>query len=600
MARLFVCRSRWRRASLLSHHSAASQSENVRFGSAFRGLLFLLTVGLALLVPSVDPTCSVFAQETESEPEEKPAPQRPLAVINVAGIERLLSDADYLFETAGRPEMSDFLGGLLANVNDFDGVDRNKPLGVMVFFTLELGLQPVPVAYVPVNDIDKFADTLAVARVTLKESSDAENRYELIGRRVTMHLKLENGYAFITRKPDAFDRPFIDPVALTKILSDRYDVGLLVDLDTIGDGVKTVFLEFLRASAQAELQQRAEESDERYRLRRANGESLLYFIEQTLTHGERLLAGLNVSNRSRDAIFEIALETREDSSFAKALADIGGKTSHFAQQLDKPAPLTLSFSWGLGAHGRDVLLDALQDDRPANPAAVPETAPIPAVANPLQEFLETLRPTIQAGRIDAFLQFLGNPEEKFVLIGGAQVVDGARVGAALRKILEEAGRESSETTITLDAHSYQGVVFHQIARETAPPQEVRLYGEPPVSYVGAGPTALWFAVGPPAAKTAIQEAIDTVAAPEEKRRLVRDPDAPFRLTVDVATWIGLFNPPEPLAQRLKDAFAPGDSTMHVDIRPTESGLRFRIRWKEGFLRFVGLSIAHRIDESLSL
>ena len=118
-----------------------------------RPVWFLLM--LAALYTAAPPL-PLAAQESDTETAAE-RPEEPFAVVAVAGVERMMEALDFSFAAADRPEMSDVMGGYLANAGDLSGLDRNQAFGVMFFLA---GLTPEPVGFAPVEKIDDLMKTI--------------------------------------------------------------------------------------------------------------------------------------------------------------------------------------------------------------------------------------------------------------------------------------------------------------------------------------------------------------------------------------------------------------------------------------------------------
>ncbi len=128
-------------------------------------LLRTLTLLLAL-------AGTAYAQEPAGDAaEDAPFAGPPVAVANVASVERVLEDIDYLFGSVERKDMSDVVSGLLGNLGDLKGLDRGKPFGVMVFLKPGIVPQPLPIGYFPVTDVGG-----ADANPGTRSGDDEENR----------------------------------------------------------------------------------------------------------------------------------------------------------------------------------------------------------------------------------------------------------------------------------------------------------------------------------------------------------------------------------------------------------------------------------------
>ncbi len=94
---------------------------------------------------------NAIAQEEKAELPSDP----PIVVLSLSSFERALGGMDVAFASAGRPEMSDTVGGLLGRANDLKGFGRDKPVGLMVFLN---GITPDPVAFVPGRQCRRLAE----------------------------------------------------------------------------------------------------------------------------------------------------------------------------------------------------------------------------------------------------------------------------------------------------------------------------------------------------------------------------------------------------------------------------------------------------------
>ncbi len=221
---------------------------------------WIVVLGLSLGGLFLSPSRPAVAQEVE---EEVALP--PLVVINVAGADRLLGDVNYMFQTIGREDFKEVVNGFLGNVGNLKGLDRKKSLGLMLYFKAGFPPSVDPVGFVPVDNITDLLKTLELGPVTTKKVPGEESRYEIDvpvvfaehrrrGRTKnramapgTLHVKLQGGYAYVSTNVAAFDRELPDPGPLTQSLTQRYDLAASLNIEGIPEGMRTIFLDFLRA-----------------------------------------------------------------------------------------------------------------------------------------------------------------------------------------------------------------------------------------------------------------------------------------------------------------------------------------------------------------
>ncbi|HAH47805.1 MAG TPA: hypothetical protein DCM07_23715, partial [Planctomycetaceae bacterium] len=230
---------------------------------------------LSLLVLICLCSSTLLAQEPESgkpEAEKKDEEQekktagletilpKPLLIINIASIERILSDIDFIFELAARPEIAEIASASLANVNDLEGIDRNKNLGVELYLKTGLLPQPVPTMYLPVKKVRTFLDTLEVMipgdEETITKAQDRDDLYILDGRRGNSVIRFQDDYVHMlfqgveneTSLDMISSRDFGDPAQKLQNLSADYDLAFKIDLNAIPELMRTTFLGFFRTA----------------------------------------------------------------------------------------------------------------------------------------------------------------------------------------------------------------------------------------------------------------------------------------------------------------------------------------------------------------
>ena len=556
------------------------------------------------------------AASARADDELPPIEGDPIMVVNVAGVERLLDDVDYLFGSADRSDLTEIVNGLLGGVNDLKGLERGKPLGALVYLQPGLVPQPGPVVFLPVSDIAALSRTVEVGPVVVKKRS--EDRYEIIGQRRTLYAVMRHGFAFVANSEDLLDRAFYDPADVHQALSARYDVAVQITPGNIPPGMRELFLGVLRTNAQTELQRRDDEAEAAYAVRRAQGKANLKFVERLLTETESVTLGIDASRESRKAVAELTLEATPDSPHAEVLREMAAEPSHFSALLADPVPLSISISTMLDADGKQTMeelfklgqtetgkaltqLDAGELGTPAGGQGVIDgqgAVVVDSASEQLaQRLFEPLKETAAAGHLDLFAQFRGDQQQKFVLLGGVGVNGAAGMESAFREIVErvlEKAPQRPPFDVAWGAAEAGDITLHRFTGTQIREQEQRLYGSEFALYVGFGRETVWLAVGG-------DQAVPELAAAIERARETVTPErasvsAPFRLVVTANTWIGI-NPNDPNNDLAKAAFQPGDDSLRIDVRPTEKGVRLRVELEEGFIRLLGLGVAQRYDES---
>lgn len=550
--------------------------------------------------------------------QEKPAsistePVSPVISINVASIERVMGNIDFLFDLVGRNEITDLIASQLANVRDLKGIDHKRPMGMMIFLQQGFIPTPIPVGYVPVEDIGELTQTVATMRAELKPVPGEEGAYEFIPRRGGSQAGIiQHNYLFLTEHVENLDQDFVDPAIFSRTLSDRYDIAISANLSTTPKAVKDLLLNTVKAALQTQMQQRDEEPDAPYRIRRANAESQLHMIENILKEGEELTFGLKVDREKQQAYIEFVVRAASDSRFSEELEGGIGKPSFFRGAIDESVPMSVSMSLLMNKTDRTTLTELfgfVTGEASRDLAGLPrETLPedVPELQS-AKDFFGSLTETAKEGLLDGFVQFHwanpDDPESKhFVLVGGAKLKDAQFFGSGLQDILRRLKeQQNAPIEIAIDAHG--DAIFHRIDIPQDGPGR-QLYGDDFKIYLGTNSQAVWVAVGGDRALPTLKAAMDKVSAELENPTRGKSL-APFQFIVNGKHWLRygtMANAfPERFAEMADEAFKQeGSDILKIESRPVQNGFRFRLQVKSGFLRLLGGAIAQRIDRGQDL
>ena len=104
------------------------------------------------------------------------------------------------------------------NVNGLDGVDWDRPGGVMMFMNSVFPPALEFVAYVPLSSVEEFQAMVERGPVIMQKKNSDEGRYELIGPRNNVPVRVQGDYAFLqlpAMNPDpAFERDLPNPLII--------------------------------------------------------------------------------------------------------------------------------------------------------------------------------------------------------------------------------------------------------------------------------------------------------------------------------------------------------------------------------------------------
>lgn len=570
-----------------------------RFSWLFAACLGLQTLGghSAAFAQNEVPAAEAIKPAT---PRSKPipeGPQLPILIVNIASIDRVLTDVDYMFQAAERPDMMNLVTGFITNqIGDLKGMNRQKPFGIMLFLAPGLPPTPTPVLYVPVDGIEELAKVVDTGPVKPRKVDGKEGHYELKGPRQSFYCVLKNGYAYLTNDSNKhmLEAELPEPAAIAEPMAAKYDLGLSIQIKNIPLAIRTVLLAFLRQGTEAQLQRRDTESEASYKMRRANGISTIEAIEQIMTQCEQFQLGIDASKERKNVEIEFLMDAKPDSELAKLSKELAGRKSYFSPLFNDGQPLTVSASWKMDKRERKAAVAMVEAMQIGLAKELPEGKS--AGVDPL---FDSLKATAEQGEMDFCVQFQPVTGKQFVFLGGLRVVGGESFGTGLEQLLTAAQGREEVQKIELNVETHQKIAFHRIVAKNIPQREQRTYGGVPSVYLGTSSQTLWFAVGADEALPSLKTAIDQIQVAN-----VTEPGGgsayPFQMILHTSPWLNLPAVDDEETSRqdfAKQALRSDSDSLRISVQPTDSGTRTRAVFDEGFIKLVGMLLARQYDKS---
>ena len=562
------------------------------------GLCRSLFLPVLLMVGVLNP--ALFgAENTSSELDY------PLVVFNMASMQKLRDHAGLMFESADRKEMTDVVDRwTVETLKETKGLDRNRPFGMMLYLNTESFFTPLGITYLPVENLDEALQTLAYGTGTITPVEGNANRHEIrYGESFKIRTLYRNRYLFMVG-PDgnetSLDWNFPDPEKMTSRLSTQHDVAVSFLIKSIPIGLKTVAMAALKSQMLADLQQRDNEPESAYRLRRASGEGWVEMLDKIANQGEEFTIGGRIDPETKLGRVDIEIAGTGDSKLAKLFQNMTGKRTYFGNLLVNPATFTMSSSWQLDESQRKLLgtyFEAAERDLTKN--ADKETgADLAKIVAPL---FKTLQTSADVGHLDAFAQLTGSDQESFVLTGGIKLANSRNLPTQLMELVEYFKSVSTDNELLmkleLGMDSIDSFPVHRLPIDVPDAPGQRMFGKSAQLYLYASSQAVWFVFGGESALTSLRDALATVAqpqAPQEARNRV-----PFQFITHAKNWLSVGDTENPNAvifnERAQASFESDNDAMTMEIRPTDRGVRIRTEFQSGFLSLMGRGVSSGID-----
>ena len=573
---------------------------------------------------------TTFARDEDDEPAPLFAlGSKPMVVVTAASASRLREEATYMFNTAGLPDAVDaIMEKLDENVKGLKGLDWERPAGIMMY--LESVFPPAFefVAFLPVTTPGEFRSMMELGSVIMRQEPGEEGRYELITARRNLQIRIEGDYAFIQlpmMDPDpAFERDLPDPGALVSALTSQFDVAISLDVESIPKGTRDLVLNMLTSTMSTQMQQRDDEPESTYKIRKSWMEADIDGMKLFFDECRRISFGLNVVSEQRAAHVDVLLDVREGTKMLEEIFASATKPSYFTPIISDTSPISLS--WSAVIAERDIeryegVLEGLKGEL-ARAIEENDLGSIPDDGSPLFHAIAALQETVSEGHLDAFGQFYRDSSEKLVVAGALRVQDGNAISVGLLDLLMRVQGQGDIGQIETGYREHAGVNFHRIEFKNPDAGALKLFGSNPGITFGVGERSIWACIGGDDSFETLTGVMDDLVEAYENPTDHQVP-ASFRLVAKVNQLIELVQGAEggdqvaedapksaassERAKRVeqfrqrraqsnllfREALAEGDDEIRLEGRPTENGMRLRVRLDEGFIRGLGRVIATR-------
>lgn len=532
----------------------------------------------------------------------------PLGVINVASIQRLRDKATVMFEAADRSDLLERVDQWMTEtLKETKGIDRTRPLGQMFYLRPDF-FGPLVIFYLPVENREQVLETLAYGRGTVVPVEGRADRTDIqFEGNFKLRTLYRHNYLFFVM-PDgddrSLDREFPDPERMTARLSSQYDIAASLMIKTIPEGLKLIFLSFMKTQLTANLQQRDDEPESVYRLRRASGEGWIDLLDKIVTQGEDFILGARIDPDQKSASIDLEVAGSKNSKLAKFFQTIAGKKTHFGNLLANPATLTVSASLQLEEKQRKLFIaffESAQRDFTAQVGGVDQDE-LQSIMAPIFQSLVT---SAEVGHLDAFLQCTGAEKGEVAVVAGVKVATARELPKRLTETLEFSKDTAADGSLTtkwdlnvdaIDSHPVHRLPFN-------PPNEFgrRLFGDTAHFYLYATPDVVWGAYGGNVAFGALKDGVLSVAAPHDPA-LARN-RVPLQFITHAKNWqFALLvddQQPSDFSKRTEDSFQSDNDGLVIEVRPTDHGVRIRTEFESGFVALMGRGFSAGIDDGFA-
>jgi hypothetical protein len=563
----------------------------------------------------------------------------PLAVLTLSSVERAREKFEILCDIAGCPETAaDIISQIAETTDSLSGVNQSLPGGVAVYLDSIFPPAFEFVVFVPLTDTDAFMRTLELGPVIASPVAGTDGRYELLGPSQTTQVRVRNGYAFIQlplMDPDEeFGRALFDPLTTVAGQTDQFDISVTFDVDSVPKATRNLILSFLTSTMSTQMQQRDEEADGLYEMRRAWMQADIDSFKLVLDECRQMSIGVSVETAKRLINVDFLIDVREGSDLLNEIFESTTKPSYFAPVLNDAAAVSVSMSQVMPDRDRERyigVIDGLRKEliRQVNlkglGADLDDTSPVLTALTALQE-------TVDEGHVDVFGQCYADSEDHLVVVGALRVLEGETIAVGMNDMLNRLQGQDGLENLQIGVAEHAGIQFHRIGFGHTDVRLNAILGPDPGFVFGSGPRSMWFGLGGDETIDTLGSVIEQLqAAYEHPTELVRSSNMRIVVNIDQLLQLGKLagdaaEKPSPETDEgtspsaatessasagrsggrrtrrrfretrearqtsWREAFAEGGDRVRMDFQPTKTGARWRLEFGEAFLKGIGRAI----------
>ncbi|MBA2117474.1 hypothetical protein [Bremerella alba] len=535
-------------------------------------------LAIAGLLLAAMPLVALHAQDAEF---------KPVAVVSVAPVKKVLADVQYLADAAGQTDAGRMAALLTAPFTA--GIDKSRPVGVVVMTN---GQEFAPTAYLPVSDFDKLVTT---ATEQIGPPQDVGEGIKMFTpNQMPIFVKDAGNWAILAMDQEKLANPLDDPTAFLKDLPEQYDLALQFFPGNIPEIYRNVIIEQMKTGIELSLEQEADETDEEFATRKKQIADQVAEMERLFTELEDFIIGWNVDATQQGTYLDFAYTAVEGSDLAKTMAMNTDLTTEFSGFTNSDAAVNFQVTEKLSETDIARMEKQMNDLREQGIRQLEsegelEGDELESAKKVIDLAIDTLVETARTGSLDGSMM-LDLAGGKGTFLAGAHVADGQRVEDGVKEMLKLAAAEGEVPSVKWDADTYQTIRLHvmQVPLDDAPPQAKEILGENPEVILGIGEKSVYIAGGNDA-MARLKKAIDeSVAGADTKVGVLQMQVA----LLPILKMVQKSSPqPVPGVDAAVEALSGGVDKFLVTVDMEQRYMRIRVLLQEGVIKAIGAGVA---------
>jgi hypothetical protein len=504
-------------------------------------------------------------------------PQRPVGIVSIAPLDRLLQDTTYLLRAVNVPEVGGLVS-LMANQYT-QGLDRTQPIGVSVLFD---GQMPSATIFMPMTSREQFFGALAGMGIEPDDLGDGLFEIDASGQ--SIYAKQVGGWMHVAQTEQALANLPADPAQMLGALPKQYNVAISLDVQAVPTELRQIPIDSMRQGLERSLAEQRGLSPEEMERAQQLSQANIQQLEQLFTDTDKIIVGWNVEPSQQRVYIDVAAQFIEGSKLANSIAAMQDLKTDFSQLPLPGAAFRFNFSSKIAEEEKATQILNLRNSF----AQMEQLAPAAdkELAKELSAGLfKVLEQTIQEGTFDG-AGSVSVVDDTFRALIGGRVADGRALEVELKRVAEGISGKSNAPTFQFGVGEYKGLTLHQVTVpvDSSDRNAQKIFGESMKVSIATGAQTFIVAIDP-TGESALKSAIDRIEAAQGKEAAPLDASFQAAQLLKFAQYIAP-NPQLDIALQTIQEYI-GKDQVNVSARMIQRGAMYRITVEEGVLRAAG-------------
>ncbi len=442
--------------------------------------------------------------------------QGPEPVLVIAGpsYNTAMTKLDYVARVLGQPQLKQQVEGMLTLMTQgrgIPGLDKTKPIGLVLFPTGGFLQEPDLVAFVPLANAGQVLQMFQFPAqpdpqrqgVLVLSVPQSKNKF---------YVKSQNGWTWITPKPARLDKLPQDPSGWLGQLAKQYDLAAQFRMRALPKETRQQIIQLMQIGAQAGLQ----EADETQRqVVQAQMEQFQAILESL----DEFTLGLQIDPEKKQVALDIDVGILPESPLGRVLRSFKVETTRMTPFVPQQAMVRMAVAATMGKEAQDYVLKSLATVKKPLLDSIEEEEEFPdeesrqAAKQLMEQAFGVYEAMIRSGKLDVALA-AENQQGKLFCNAAIGLPQGHQAGQVVHRLLELFQAEGAP--VQFNAAAKDGVTYHRIPLAGFGNEVQALLGEDASLVVATGPQGLYVALGPRAMEQLQQRVSASVNQPPKQ------------------------------------------------------------------------------------